>query len=111
MQGVKTDWYRQQSSQRFGPGAEPPRVREEGPGGAWAPVPREEGAGEWAPGLREEEAGEWDPGLREEGARVLAILVLKWVIILKTLSTQVFEIRTTDDLTEAWLQEKLSFFR
>uniref|UniRef100_A0A2K6ST33 Glia maturation factor gamma n=1 Tax=Saimiri boliviensis boliviensis TaxID=39432 RepID=A0A2K6ST33_SAIBB len=24
---------------------------------------------------------------------------------------QVFEIRTTDDLTEAWLQEKLSFFR
>uniref|UniRef100_A0A3Q2HNJ9 Glia maturation factor gamma n=3 Tax=Laurasiatheria TaxID=314145 RepID=A0A3Q2HNJ9_HORSE len=25
--------------------------------------------------------------------------------------TKVFEIRTTDDLTEAWLQEKLSFFR
>uniref|UniRef100_A0A8C0KUH4 Glia maturation factor gamma n=2 Tax=Carnivora TaxID=33554 RepID=A0A8C0KUH4_CANLU len=24
---------------------------------------------------------------------------------------QVFEIRTTEDLTEAWLQEKLSFFR
>uniref|UniRef100_A0A671GAJ8 Glia maturation factor gamma n=1 Tax=Rhinolophus ferrumequinum TaxID=59479 RepID=A0A671GAJ8_RHIFE len=24
---------------------------------------------------------------------------------------QVFEIRTTDDLTEAWLREKLSFFR
>ncbi|XP_040135663.1 glia maturation factor gamma isoform X1 [Ictidomys tridecemlineatus] len=24
---------------------------------------------------------------------------------------RVFEIRTTDDLTEAWLQEKLSFFR
>uniref|UniRef100_A0A5F8GKE3 Glia maturation factor gamma n=1 Tax=Monodelphis domestica TaxID=13616 RepID=A0A5F8GKE3_MONDO len=24
---------------------------------------------------------------------------------------QVFEIRTTDDLTEAWLQEKLAFFR
>uniref|UniRef100_A0AAA9SNA6 Glia maturation factor gamma n=3 Tax=Bos TaxID=9903 RepID=A0AAA9SNA6_BOVIN len=24
---------------------------------------------------------------------------------------QVFEIRTTDDLTEAWLKEKLSFFR
>uniref|UniRef100_A0A2R8MDU6 Glia maturation factor gamma n=1 Tax=Callithrix jacchus TaxID=9483 RepID=A0A2R8MDU6_CALJA len=24
---------------------------------------------------------------------------------------QVFEIRTTDELTEAWLQEKLSFFR
>uniref|UniRef100_A0A8D2DZ36 Glia maturation factor gamma n=1 Tax=Sciurus vulgaris TaxID=55149 RepID=A0A8D2DZ36_SCIVU len=24
---------------------------------------------------------------------------------------QVFEIRTTDDLTETWLQEKLSFFR
>ncbi|ELK24032.1 Glia maturation factor gamma [Myotis davidii] len=26
-------------------------------------------------------------------------------------SSPVFEIRTTDDLTEAWLQEKLSFFR
>uniref|UniRef100_A0A667IHS9 Glia maturation factor n=1 Tax=Lynx canadensis TaxID=61383 RepID=A0A667IHS9_LYNCA len=25
--------------------------------------------------------------------------------------TKVFEIRTTEDLTEAWLQEKLSFFR
>ncbi|XP_055409601.1 glia maturation factor gamma isoform X2 [Bubalus kerabau] len=25
--------------------------------------------------------------------------------------TKVFEIRTTDDLTEAWLKEKLSFFR
>ncbi|XP_036599222.1 glia maturation factor gamma isoform X1 [Trichosurus vulpecula] len=25
--------------------------------------------------------------------------------------TKVFEIRTTDDLTEAWLQEKLAFFR
>uniref|UniRef100_A0A6I8PA18 ADF-H domain-containing protein n=1 Tax=Ornithorhynchus anatinus TaxID=9258 RepID=A0A6I8PA18_ORNAN len=24
---------------------------------------------------------------------------------------QVFEIRTTDDLTESWLQEKLAFFR
>lgn len=99
MQEVKTDWYRRQSSQRSGPGAKAPRVREEEPGGAWAP------------GLREEGAGEWDPGLKEEGARVLAISVLKWVIILKTLSAQVFEIRTTDDLTEAWLQEKLSFFR
>ncbi|XP_055450985.1 glia maturation factor gamma isoform X2 [Psammomys obesus] len=25
--------------------------------------------------------------------------------------TKVFEIRTTDDLTEAWLKEKLAFFR
>ena len=50
-------------------------------------------------------------GLREEGAGVLAISVLEWIIILRTLPAQVFEIRTTDDLTEAWLQEKLSFFR
>lgn len=34
-----------------------------------------------------------------------------WIIMLRFRSVQVFEIRTTDDLTEAWLQEKLSFFR
>lgn len=48
---------------------------------------------------------------REEGAGVLALSVPEWIVILSILSAQVFEIRTTDDLTEAWLQEKLSFFR
>lgn len=61
------------------------------------------------PGLREEGAGFL--GLREGWAGALTVSVPEWIIKLNPLSAQVFEIRTTDDLTEAWLKEKLSFFR
>lgn len=55
--------------------------------------------------------GIWTPGLRETRAGVLGVPVPEWILMLRPVPAQVFEIRTTDDLTEAWLQEKLSFFR
>lgn len=61
--------------------------------------------------VREEGQGVGLLVLRKEGAEVLPLSVPEWIIISRTLPAQVFEIRTTDDLTEAWLQEKLSFFR
>lgn len=61
------------------------------------------------PGLREEGAGFL--GLKEGRAGALTVSVPEWILKLNPLSVQVFEIRTTDDLTEAWLKEKLSFFR
>lgn len=59
--------------------------------------------GGWAEGL----------GTRSEGRRELELTpsVPEWVLMQRPLLAQVFEIRTTEDLTEAWLQEKLSFFR
>ena len=59
--------------------------------------------------LREEGAGFL--GLKEGRAGALTVSVPEWILKLNPLSVQVFEIRTTDDLTEAWLKEKLSFFR
>lgn len=58
-----------------------------------------------------EGGGSWVSGSEGGGTGALTVSVPEWIIKLNPLSAQVFEIRTTDDLTEAWLKEKLSFFR
>ena len=66
---------------------------------------------DWVSGLWSEGGGSWVSGSEGGGAGALTVSVPEWIIKLNPLSAQVFEIRTTDDLTEAWLKEKLSFFR
>ena len=58
-----------------------------------------------------EGGGSWVSGSEGGGAGALTVSVPEWIIKLNPLSAQVIEIHTTDDLTEAWLKEKLSFFR